>query len=113
MKRLGLVTVVYQPGRLLPSEASGLDADGHVGQHEGDGLVVRDGDAERLALQRVLGGFVESAGRETRGAGGYLRNEIVFFLFWKKKGLTSGGPPVSGHCRLWTLPVPINKHPGI
>ena len=36
----------------------GLDANGHVGQHEGHGLMVDDRDSEGFSLGSVLGGLI-------------------------------------------------------
>jgi hypothetical protein len=69
--------LVRLPGRLLVAEAGGLHPDGHVGQHEGHGLVVHDGHAEGLALHRVLGGLVEGSLRDAGGAGRHRRTRFI------------------------------------
>mmetsp|Transcript_34394 Transcript_34394/g.106254 ORF Transcript_34394/g.106254 Transcript_34394/m.106254 type:complete len:422 (-) Transcript_34394:21-1286(-) len=55
---------------LVREQAGGLDAGDHVGDHEGDGLVLRDGLAHRLALLGVVARLLHRAAGHADGADG-------------------------------------------
>lgn len=74
------------PPHLVRQQARRLDVGGHVGQHEGDGLVLRDGLAHRLALQGVLQGLVHGAAGQADGAGGHWRAREVEGLQGEEAG---------------------------
>lgn len=67
--------MINHPGGLMPSQACRLDANSHVSEHEGDGLVMSDGYSECFTLQRVVSSLDESALRETCCAGCHLHKE--------------------------------------
>ena len=56
--------LVEAPRRLVHEQPRRLVADGHLGEHELDRLVLRDRHAERLALLRVAHALVERAAHE-------------------------------------------------
>ncbi|KAG5457778.1 MAG: hypothetical protein BJ554DRAFT_2128, partial [Olpidium bornovanus] len=63
------LVLVAQPARLVDQVSGGLDADGHVGQHERHGLVLADRLPHRFPLQRVHGRLIQGSPGKSDGAG--------------------------------------------
>jgi hypothetical protein len=52
---------------LVSQKTSGLDACRHVCEHEGDGLVLVDGDSHGLSFLRILGRLTDQRSEGDRG----------------------------------------------
>mmetsp|Transcript_61690 Transcript_61690/g.137455 ORF Transcript_61690/g.137455 Transcript_61690/m.137455 type:complete len:378 (+) Transcript_61690:365-1498(+) len=63
--------LINLPRRLVHQPTRSFHTDGHVGNHETDGLMLRDGGAHCLPLESIRDGLVHRPSREAHGTGSH------------------------------------------